>query len=430
MKKHLLSGLFLVLTFVGITYVPGVAAQTPSMPYVTPNFNYLAPCPTCTSPSYPVLSGGVSPAVSSTQQYPGASMAPCENDNAYSDNAKKKKKSKHKKHSGAISNSMEKLLKFLIELINKLLALLGGGKIELPSSGEPAPSAAAEVPAVSAPVVDVPATSPASSYPAVSTQQQNPCAEKGEGEDEPDDEPDSQPSYSPGGASPSISTTVPSGSAQNNSMDLANWKLQLPTGSQGKVDEVLQPQLASYTKAPWYMSNGGGGMRFRAAVNGVTTSGSSYPRSELREMKGSTEAAWDSSSGTHIMTIEEAITAVPKTKKHVVAGQIHDGSSDVIVIRLEMPKLFVDINGTDGPTLDANYTLGKKFSVKFEVTGGKTNIYYNGATTPAYSMTKAYSAAYFKAGAYTQSNCTTDPSDCSDNNFGEVVVYNINVTHQ
>ena len=130
------------------------------------------------------------------------------------------------------------------------------------------------------------------------------------------------------------------------------------------------------------------------------------------------------------MTIEEAIIAVPKTKKHVVAGQIHDSSDDVIVIRLEDKKLFVDIGGTDGPTLDANYTLGKKFTVKFEATGGKTNIYYNGSTTPAHTLSKSYSGAYFKAGAYTQSNCSTDPGDCSANNYGEVIIYNLQVTHQ
>ncbi len=43
------------------------------------------------------------------------------------------------------------------------------------------------------------------------------------------------------------------------------------------------------------------GVQFRAPVDGVTTSGSSYPRSELREMtdSGSSEASWSSTSGTH-----------------------------------------------------------------------------------------------------------------------------------
>jgi hypothetical protein len=146
---------------------------------------------------------------------------------------------------------------------------------------------------------------------------------------------------------------------------------------------------------------------------------------------GTAQASWSTTSGTHTMLLEEAITAVPMTKKHVVAGQIHDGENDVIVIRLEMPKLFVDIGGTDGPTLDANYTLGKRFTVKFEVTDGKTNIYYNGSTSPIYTMSTSYANAYFKAGAYTQSNCSTEATtNCNVDNYGEVVLYKAEVSHQ
>lgn len=144
-------------------------------------------------------------------------------------------------------------------------------------------------------------------------------------------------------------------------------------------------------------------------------------------------AAWSNTSGTHTMEIDEAITAVPKGKKHIVAGQIHDASDDVVVIRLEFPKLFVDINGTAGPTLDPAYTLGKRFTVKFVASGGKINIYYNGAAAPAFTLTKSISNSYFKAGAYTQSNCTREQeygSTCGIDNYGEVVIYNVRVTHQ
>lgn len=217
-------------------------------------------------------------------------------------------------------------------------------------------------------------------------------------------------------------------------LNLTNWKETLPTGSSGHPTEILQPQLATYKIDPWFVvSQDGRGVQFRAPVNGITTSGSSYPRSELREMtnNGQSQASWSSTSGTHTMTIDEAITAVPKTKRHIVAGQIHDASDDVIVIRLEYPKLFVDINGTTGPTLDANYTLGKRFTVKFVVNGGKTNIYYNGSGTAAYTLSQSYSGAYFKAGAYTQSNCTKEASsDCTSSNYGEVIIYNVTVTHQ
>lgn len=218
-------------------------------------------------------------------------------------------------------------------------------------------------------------------------------------------------------------------------LDLKNWKETLPTGSQGSPTEIFQPALATYKNDPWFIvSADGKGVRFRAPVTGVTTSGSGYPRSELREMtnNGTTNASWTSKTGTHTMFLEEAVTAVPQTKKHIVVGQIHDANDDIIVIRLEYPKLFVDIGGTQGPILDANYVMGKRFTVKFVVTADKTSIFYNGSTTPAYTLNKSYSGAYFKAGAYTQSNCSTEgtASLCTANNYGEMVIYQLNVTHQ
>ena len=127
-------------------------------------------------------------------------------------------------------------------------------------------------------------------------------------------------------------------------LNLANWKETLPTGSSGSPTEIIQASLASYSNDPYFHVNSTcNGVVFRAPVNGVTTSGSGYPRSELREManNGQDKASWSTTSGTNTLFIDQAITAVPKTKKHVVAGQIHDTKDDVIVIRLEYPKLFV-----------------------------------------------------------------------------------------
>lgn len=215
-------------------------------------------------------------------------------------------------------------------------------------------------------------------------------------------------------------------------LNLTNWKETLPTGTSGSPTEIVQTSLASYTMSPYFHVNSTcNGVVFRAPVNGVTTSGSGYPRSELREManNGKDKASWSTTSGINTLFIDQAITAVPKTKKHVVAGQIHDASDDVIVIRLEYPKLFIDINGNDGPTLDANYVLGKRFTVKFVSSEGKINIYYNGSAAPAYTLSKSGSGYYFKAGAYTQSNCSKE-TDCSSNNYGEVVIYNLALNGQ
>ena len=214
-------------------------------------------------------------------------------------------------------------------------------------------------------------------------------------------------------------------------LDLADWKETMPEGSSGKPKEITADALASFVdKDCFHINATADGVVFRAPVNGVTTSGSKYPRSELREMtsNGNTQASWSTASGTHTMFIDEAITAVPKNKSQVVAGQIHDANDDVIVIRLDYPNLHVDINGKTGPTLDAHYSLGKRFTVKFVASGGAINIFYNGNTSPAYTLKKSDSGCFFKAGAYTQSNCTKE-KDCSGGNYGEVVIYKLDVQH-
>src|ERR1700754_4217801 len=68
-------------------------------------------------------------------------------------------------------------------------------------------------------------------------------------------------------------------------LDLTTWKITLPTGASGSPTEVKQPALDSFQVAPWFTTaDSCRAVQFRAPVNGVTTSGSSYPRSELREI--------------------------------------------------------------------------------------------------------------------------------------------------
>lgn len=243
------------------------------------------------------------------------------------------------------------------------------------------------------------------------------------------------PTATPPPVTPSPTTTIGC-TYPSQILDLTNWKVTLPLGTSTPV-EIKQPQLASYMIDPWFKVNAiCTGVQFRAHTSSpVTTSNSSYPRSELREMtaNGTANASWSNTTGTHTIFIDQAITAVPSGKKHIVAGQIHDANDDVIVIRLEYPKLYIDINGTDGPILDPAYTLGKRFSVKFVASGGKISIYYNGNTTPAYTLTKNISTSYFKAGAYTQSNCATEQqrdAQCSETNYGEVIIYSLSVRHE
>ena len=241
---------------------------------------------------------------------------------------------------------------------------------------------------------------------------------------------DAKPTIMPTSSLPPARVTYPS-----QILNLTNWKITLPTGVQKDATEIEQPELTTYNIDPWFIVvPEGNGVRFRAAVNGATTSGSDYPRSELREMtnNGRKKASWSSGIGIHTMFLDQAITAVPKIKRDIVAGQIHDANKDIIAIRLDYPILHIRVDGKNLHTLDSSYILGKRFTIKFVVNDGQTKVYYNNSSNPVYTLNKKYSDAYFKTGAYTQSNCSKEgsPSFCNDNNYGEVIVYQAMVTHQ
>jgi hypothetical protein len=200
------------------------------------------------------------------------------------------------------------------------------------------------------------------------------------------------------------------------------WKLTLPVASSSDpsiLSDILQPELASFEMPPWFAATSDKkGVIFRAPVNAPTTANSSYPRAELREMTGdgSEEEFWSSVSGTHTLLLDQAITATPKNKPDVVAGQIHGDDDDLVVIRLEGQKLFVARSKQDLATLDENYTLGKRFTVKFVAENGKIMVYYNGGGDPIYTLAKKVNKA--------------SPDLCSVDNYGEVVIYKAVITHQ
>jgi Alginate lyase/F5/8 type C domain len=213
-------------------------------------------------------------------------------------------------------------------------------------------------------------------------------------------------------------------------LNLTNWKETLPTGPSEDPTEITQPQLATFSQDPYFtVAPGGTAVQFRAGVNGVTTSGSGYPRSELREMTdgGADEASWSATSGTSTLTVREAFTHLPADKPQVVGAQIHNASDDVTVFRLEGTDLYITKGDTTHYKLvTSDYRLGTPYEAKFVVSGGQIKAYYNGTleTTIAYTG----SGNYFKTGAYVQANCTNS-SPCGSSNYGEVDVYSVTVTH-
>ncbi len=223
--------------------------------------------------------------------------------------------------------------------------------------------------------------------------------------------------------------------------DLGYWKLTTPidSNSDDMPDEVKQPALKTLDGKDYFDRQSGPSIMFRARVDGVTTSGSSFPRSELREMTQDGQynrAAWTSKCGTHKMTITQAITAQPDRTSPVdpvVAGQIHDGGvdgghGDVVMIRLEGSRLFVEGDGIERGTLDSSYALNEKFTVVVTADINGIDVSYtnqNGSTATLSNIQPQVNNEqwFFKAGCYTQANTSNGTG------YGEVIIYDLDVEH-
>jgi poly(beta-D-mannuronate) lyase len=197
-------------------------------------------------------------------------------------------------------------------------------------------------------------------------------------------------------------------------IDLGPWKLTLPTGAPQEIQDPSGFSSEHFQRSPH-------GLRFRAPVEGATTRGSSYPRCELRER----DAAWSTTRGTHVLTIRQAITRTPTRKPHVVAGQIHDARDDVVMVRLEGRRLFVEGRGKDLGVLHPDYLLGTFFTVRIEASGGRIRVDFDGARKV--DVERAAEGCYFKAGVYPQSN--PSQGDAAGD-YGEVLVRSLSIEHR
>ncbi len=103
-----------------------------------------------------------------------------------------------------------------------------------------------------------------------------------------------------------LGAAVPAQALESNlppggNFDLSHWKITLPDAT---ASETNSAQLvAGFTNALYFYTATDGAMTFWCPVNGGTTSGSSYPRSELRELLNTNNdnINWNSAIGIHTM---------------------------------------------------------------------------------------------------------------------------------
>lgn len=237
-------------------------------------------------------------------------------------------------------------------------------------------------------------------------------------------------------ASPVVEPGPPSSKIPADILNLKYWKETLPVDldGNGSPDEIKQPKLSIYSHPKFFHVNDTlDGVVFRADCDGFHTENSFFPRSELREMadpEGKAGAAWDSGDGkTHTMEILQAITHRPEIKPEVVAGQIHDEDDDVCKIRLDGSKLYVESDHASDQVLTSNYILGAKFRIRIVANSTGIDVWYNGVKKAHIDGT--FEDCYFKAGCYTQATSkVASTHEKYGTGYGEVVIYELEVTHE
>lgn len=214
-------------------------------------------------------------------------------------------------------------------------------------------------------------------------------------------------------------------------LDLSCWKLTLPvdTDLPGSPDEVRQPELASFVDPDhFFVDPQRRGVVFRAECGGFPTRGSRYPRCELREMEpdGRTAASWSiADAGNRVLTMRAAITNLPLRKRHVVCAQIHDAEDDLLMIRLEGPRLFIERNRLPEVILHPGYALGTSFDLKIEAGDSRVRVWFDEELKLDWGVSRT--GCYFKAGCYTQSHPGQGDSPEA---FGEVVISRLQIRRE
>lgn len=214
------------------------------------------------------------------------------------------------------------------------------------------------------------------------------------------------------------------------------WTVMAPFNKPGATNSpenllIARAETDSRYKPLFYMSDKG--LVLRSTANGVHSPKSQYARMELRELKSETadssgQASWDTKKGKHTMTARVAVKHTFVAKPEASLLQIHGGDDDVMQVRIEgKNKLVVKWNdGQSVATLDDNYKQGDFHDFVIEATSGHIKVSYDGVQKVDITGSDS-STAYFKAGAYSQSN--VEKGDKPDS-YVEVTIQSIKVTHQ
>ena len=224
--------------------------------------------------------------------------------------------------------------------------------------------------------------------------------------------------------------------------NLSNWIIKLPD----EDGTILSPEELATLDNEFFCLSDGGAMTMYAPVTGGTA-GSTYPRTELREIFNLSDIAigWQL-SGTHTMSATTAISLAPSNGKIVIAQL--DSLSDDIVAKIQWDDERIraqlrQINPDGSPGDYENYwfagqsrsfPIGTQFSWNMTVEDNILSVTVNGetenldfATLSTTPSDYADDEFYFLAGSQPQDN--TEDVLGGDIEAGEVLFYAFDVTH-
>ncbi|WP_414475838.1 polysaccharide lyase family 7 protein [Microvirga sp. M2] len=232
--------------------------------------------------------------------------------------------------------------------------------------------------------------------------------------------------------------------APSGNFSLSDWKITLPVDSSGKTSgEALEvSDLSGYQNGKYFHTGSDGAMVFYAPVDGATTSGSSYARSELREMNGTAKAEWSLKTGGFMSATLE-VDAAPMRDgegRKVVIGQIHGQDDELVRLYWHDNTLYFanDQSGADSKEHDftfkaddgttPNVSLNEKFSYTIHAKGSvlDVDIHADGKVYHSHSTINAVwqsDSFYFKAGAYLGAN------ESNGSGYGQTSFYALSFNH-
>ncbi len=185
--------------------------------------------------------------------------------------------------------------------------------------------------------------------------------------------------------------------------NLSNWNLQTPLSSGGGILTIKQPALATYTSSVFYTASDGA-MTFWCPVTGATTGGTSYPRSELRNLREF------SVTGTNTLTARCRVLQQPSNGS-IIIGQVHGhvSGSELCKLRWSGGKVQMGVKSSLGASETrrtiGSYSLGATLNYTLKVSNRVLTVTVNGTSlTQTLNSSWNVDTYYFKAGSYVQDN--------------------------